>query len=61
VFDLANLDSSRFIIATGESGDPLSPHYGDLAERWRDGEAITLAGSADAVAATGIGRQRFLP
>ncbi len=61
VFDLADLDSSRFIIATGESGDPLSPHYGDLAQRWRDGGAITLAGSAEAVAATGIGRMRFTP
>jgi penicillin amidase len=61
VFDLADLDASRFIIATGESGDPLSPHYGDLARRWRDGGAITLAGTADQVAATGIGRQRFTP
>jgi hypothetical protein len=32
VFDLANLDDSRFIIATGESGNPLSPHYGDMAQ-----------------------------
>jgi penicillin amidase len=61
VFDLADLDASRFIIATGQSGNPFSPHYGDLAERWRDGGAITLAGTADDVAAKGIGRQRFVP
>jgi penicillin amidase len=61
VFDLADLDSSHFIIATGQSGSPVSPHYGDMAERWRDGGWITLSGTADQVAASGIGRQRFLP
>ena len=61
VFDLSDLDRSRFIIATGQSGDPLSPHYDDLATSWRDGNAITLSGTADEVAARGIGRQRFVP
>ncbi len=61
VFDLANLDDSRFIIATGESGNPFSPHYGDMVRRWQDGETITLSGNEDQVAATGLGRQRFLP
>ena len=37
VFDLADLDNSRFMIATGQSGNPLSPLYGNLSERWRDG------------------------
>lgn len=46
VYDLADLDNSRFMIATGQSGNPLSPHYGDLAERWRDGHYVTLAGGA---------------
>ncbi|MDB5394527.1 MAG: acyl-homoserine-lactone acylase [Rhodospirillales bacterium] len=61
VFDLSNLDASRFIIATGQSGNPLSPHFADLAERWRDGKAITLSGTVDEVTATGLGRQRFSP
>ena len=61
VFDLSNLDDSRFILATGESGNPFSPHYGDMAERWRDGESFTLSGSEDQVAATALGRQHFLP
>jgi penicillin amidase len=61
VFDLSNLDNSRFILATGESGNPFSPHYGDMRERWRDGESFTLAGTEDEVAATALGRQRFLP
>jgi penicillin amidase len=61
VFDLADLDASRFIIATGQSGDPLSPHFSDLSERWRDGASITLSGAADQVAAKGLGRQHFSP
>jgi penicillin amidase len=61
VFDLSNLDASRFIIATGESGNPLSPHFSDLAKRWRDGGSITLSGTADELEANGLGRQRFLP
>jgi penicillin amidase len=61
VYDLADLDASRFIIATGESGNPLSPHYGDMAERWRSGDAVTLAGSEAEVAAAGLGRQVFSP
>lgn len=49
VFDLADLDRSRFIIAGGQSGNPFSPHYADLVRPWRDGELVTLAGEADRV------------
>ncbi len=46
VYDLADLDNSRFMIATGQSGNTLSPHYGDLATRWRDGDYVKLVGDA---------------
>ena len=42
LYDLGDLDRSRFMIATGQSGHPLSPHYLDFAERWRDGAYVTL-------------------
>ncbi len=42
VYDLADLNASRFMIATGQSGNPLSPHYGSFAERWRDGDSVTM-------------------
>jgi penicillin amidase len=61
ILDLSDLDSSRFIIATGESGSPVSPHFSDLSERWRDGKSIRLSGTIDQVKATGLGEQRFLP
>jgi penicillin amidase len=47
LYDLANPDNSRFMIATGESGHIFSRHYGDLVAPWNDVESITLAGSED--------------
>ena len=37
VYDLEDLRRSRFIIATGQSGNPASSHYRDLMVDWRDG------------------------
>jgi len=37
VYDLEDLRRSRFIIATGQSGNPASEHYKDLLVEWRDG------------------------
>ena len=34
VYDLADLDASRFVIATGQSGNVLSRHYADLFPDW---------------------------
>ncbi|MDH3473189.1 MAG: penicillin acylase family protein [Rhodospirillales bacterium] len=50
VYDLADLDNSRFMIATGQSGNPLSPLYGSLAQRWRDGDYLKLVGGGTKVA-----------
>ncbi len=36
VFDLADLNNSRFGIATGQSGHVLSRHYSDMLAAWRD-------------------------
>jgi penicillin G amidase len=47
LYDLADPDKSRFMIATGESGHIFSRHYGDLTPLWNDVESITLAGSED--------------
>jgi penicillin amidase len=35
ILDFADLDSSRFIVVPGQSGNPLSHHYADLLEPWR--------------------------
>lgn len=55
VYDLSNLDDSRFMIAMGQSGNPLSPFYDNLMERWRDGVYIRIAGSREALRKTAAG------
>jgi penicillin G amidase len=50
VYDLAALDQSLFMIAGGQSGNPLSPFYGNLAEAWRDGIYLKLDGNPKEVA-----------
>ena len=42
VYDLSDLSRSRFMIATGQSGNPMSPFYRDMLKAWRDGEALHL-------------------
>ncbi|MCZ4280154.1 penicillin acylase family protein [Kiloniella laminariae] len=45
VYDLTNLDNSSFLLATGQSGNPLSGFYGNFLSRWRDGIYVKLDGS----------------
>ena len=42
VYDLANPERSVFIQSTGQSGNPLSSHYEDYAEAWRDGRYLPM-------------------
>ncbi|MGE5517880.1 MAG: penicillin acylase family protein [Bacteroidota bacterium] len=48
VYDLNNLANSRFVIATGESGNPLSRHYDDQVNAWRDNRGQALGRRSDA-------------
>jgi penicillin G amidase len=57
VYDLADLDRSLFVIAPGQSGNPLSSHAADFLRRWRDGATITLGPQL----ATPTGSIRLLP
>jgi penicillin amidase len=42
VADLADPDRTLAMIATGQSGHPLSTHWDDLLAGWRDGAMIAL-------------------
>ena len=42
VVDLADPMKARFMAVPGQSGNPLSPHYGDLIEPWRDGYMMVI-------------------
>ena len=42
VYDLADLERSRFMHSTGQSGNVLSPWYASFAQRWSNVEYITI-------------------
>ena len=54
VIDLGNLAARRFSLAGGQSGNPLSPHYGDLFELWQRGEGVPIAWAESEVAAATV-------
>lgn len=42
IYDLAQPERSLFIVAPGQSGNPLTAHYRDLAPRWERGEYLPM-------------------
>ena len=42
ILDFSDLSASRFLIAPGLSGNPLSAHYGDLLRSWRDFDWLVI-------------------
>jgi penicillin amidase len=50
IIDLANFDNSLWVIPTGESGQPFSPHYADLLPLWDQGHYQSMAFSGQAIA-----------
>jgi penicillin amidase len=50
VYDLKTLDSSLFMMAPGQSGDPFSRLARAFLTRWRDGATVTIGPSPAAVA-----------
>jgi penicillin amidase len=61
VYDFADPDSSVFIIATGQSGHPLSRHYDDLGTLWRRGEYIPMSLDPDLARAAAVGITHLSP
>lgn len=61
IYDLADPEKSRFMIATGESGHIFSSHYGDLVQPWNDVKSIALAGSEDQLKSAGAQELTLAP
>jgi len=61
VVDLADVERSRFVLAGGQSGNPLSPHYDDLLPLWLRGEGIGIAWSPEAVERATVDRLLLQP
>ncbi|HEX9569448.1 MAG TPA: penicillin acylase family protein, partial [Rhodospirillales bacterium] len=43
IYDLSDLRQSRFVIATGQSGNPFSRHYNDQLNDWLEGRSVSLS------------------
>nr|WP_210261124.1 penicillin acylase family protein [Enterovirga sp. DB1703] len=61
VLDVGNWDGSWFINAPGQSGDPRSPHYDDLAPLWASRQYLPLLYSREAVDAAAELRIVLMP
>ncbi|SDW39612.1 penicillin acylase family protein [Litoreibacter albidus] len=61
VYDFADPDSSLFVMATGQSGHPLSRHYDDLGVLWRRGEYIPMSLDPELARAGSVGTITLTP
>jgi penicillin amidase len=61
VYDLADLARSRFVIAPGQSGNPLSVHYRDLVGLWRNGSSVTVSPPREALQGSAFSRFFLVP
>ncbi|MCA0449303.1 MAG: penicillin acylase family protein, partial [Proteobacteria bacterium] len=57
VFDLSDPAGAWVVIATGQSGHPMSRHWSDLLPAWRDGALLRLG----PIEGEPAGRLRLLP
>ena len=47
--DMGDLDGARIVQTTGQSGNPLDRHYGDLIDDWLEGRTLPFPFTPDAV------------
>lgn len=61
LFDLADLERSRFMHGTGQSGNVFSRHYRDFLERWTNVEYLEIPTGREAIQQGAVGRLRLEP
>ena len=49
VVDVGNWEENSFVLAGGQSGNPLSPHYADQLALWKRGQGLAMAWSESAI------------
>jgi penicillin amidase len=59
--DVGNWDANRFILPGGQSGNPMSPHFDDQLDLYREGGAISIAWSPESVAETIVDTLKIRP
>jgi penicillin G amidase len=61
VMDVGDWDNSVCINVPGQSGDPTSPHYSDLASLWARGAYVPLLYSRARVEEATVASVRLVP
>jgi penicillin amidase len=61
VIDVGNWEASRYVLAGGQSGNPLSVHYADMVDLWMRGEGVTMAWSSESVRQRTIATLELVP
>jgi penicillin G amidase len=61
VIDVGAWENCRFVLPGGQSGNPLSPHYGDLLPLWHRGEGVPIAWSPESVEKATRDELRLVP
>jgi penicillin amidase len=49
VVEAGNWEETRFVLPGGQSGNPLSPHYDDQLELWKEGAGVPIAWATERV------------
>ncbi len=61
VVDVGNWEASRFVLPSGQSGNPLSPHYADQLPLWERGDGVPIAWGEDEVEKACVARLKLVP
>ena len=61
IVDMSNLDASRTVIPTGQSGHPYNAHYDDQIQLWLNGKYHPMLWSREAVEAAAVDVQILQP
>jgi penicillin G amidase len=61
IYHLADLDESRFVTATGQSGNPLSRRYEDLTALWASGRSVPIRRDGASYRRLALGELRLAP
>jgi penicillin amidase len=61
LYDLGDLENSRFIHSTGQSGNRLSPLYAQYLQRWVDVAYVPMRMERSAFEKNRLGTLRLIP
>ncbi len=61
LYDLSNLENSRFIHSTGQSGNVVSPLYRSYVQRWADVQYLPMTTKRDVVEKNKMGTLTLVP